>query len=355
MVARAFLIAVLSVPMAVVSPRESHAQRKLTVIDNSPFLDGPGDVAFVPGINEVVTMSFLSDELVSHRLHIDGRVEEVDRIPAGPEPRAVAFAFGGDLAIIANSIANELGVFEVGDDGHLREINRVSSGGLNPYDVAVGYNDIVVVANRDSDEIRTFRANRRGGMMPIDSEPTGIDPHVVAVSSHGFVGVANQTDRSISLFELKRRGRLKPGPTIPLGDHTPRTLAWQGRNLFVALDAPSGEDVIKWFRLGNRIVDVRDYGDTPVGAFVTDLEPNADGFFAVTVNRNDLADPTDDANEVRAYRMERNRLVLDAAVQTPGALSFKQITARRIPRGRYRVLTTEFQGNWLRSLLYETR
>jgi len=116
MVERAFLIAALSVSMVLLSPGSSQAQTStLTVLDNSPFPGGPGDVDFVPGQNEIITMSFTTGEIFVHRLNPDGTVTAVGRIPAGPEPRAVAFAHGGELAVIANSIANELGVFEVGD------------------------------------------------------------------------------------------------------------------------------------------------------------------------------------------------------------------------------------------------
>ena len=363
MAARARLCVVLFILFGLLSPVSSQAQTTtLTVVDNESLPGGPGDVDFVPGQNDIVTMSFTTGEAVISRLNPDGTITVVGRIPAGPEPRAVAFAHGGELAVIANSIANELGVFEVGDDGMLREINRVPSGGLNPYDVAVGFNDIVVVANRDSDQINTFHINRRGRLTPLAVAVTGLDPHVVSVSSRGFVGVANQTDRSVSLFELSRRGELIPlGPPIamsiggsnPPANMTPRTLSWQGRRLYVALDAPPGQDdVIRTLRV-RRNGRVLQAGDVAAGAFLTDLEANEDGVFAVTVNRNNPADPNDDRDEVRFYRRERTGLTLDAAVQTPGVPpSFKQIAARPGRRGIFRLLTTEFQGGWLRSLLY---
>jgi 6-phosphogluconolactonase (cycloisomerase 2 family) len=355
MAARALVVAVFSLLIGLFSPASSEAQRTLTVIDNSPFPEGPGDVDFVPGTNDVVTMSFNSGEAVIHRVGRDGTLREVGRSPVGPEPRAMAFAHGGELAVIANSIANELGVFEVGDDGLLREINRVPSGGLNPYDVAVAFDEVVVVANRDSNEIRTFRVNRRAEMIIVDSAPTGNFPHVVAVSRRdGLLAVANQTDRTVSLFELNRRGELTSTGTIPLDNMTPRTLVWQGRRLFVAVDAPSpSEDVIRAFYVDRR-GQIEQRGDTPAGAFLTDLEARSDTLFAVTVNRNNLADPTDDRDEVRAYSIDETELTLEAAVQTPGAPpSFKQITARRGRGGIFHVLTTEFQGGWLRSLIYD--
>jgi 6-phosphogluconolactonase (cycloisomerase 2 family) len=363
MVARARLCAVFFILFGLFSPVSSRAQSTLTVVDNEFLPGGPGDVDFVPGQNDVVTMSFTTGEMIISRQNPDGTIAVVGRIPAGPEPRAVAFAHRGELAVIANSIANELGVFEVGDDGMLREINRVPSGGLNPYDVAVGFDDIVVVANRDSDQINTFHINRRGRMTPLAQAAAGIDPHVVSVSSRGFVGVANQTDQSVSLFELNRRGELTPlGPPIamsitgsnPPASMTPRTLVWQGRRLYVALDAPfPAEDVIRTFWV-SRNGQVFQAGDTAAGFFLTDLEANADGVFAVTVNVNNRADPNDDRDEVRFYRREGTALTLDAAVQTPGVPpSFKQITARRGRRGIWHVLTTEFQGGWMRSLIYD--
>lgn len=364
MAVRALAVVVLSVSIGLFLPASSQAQTsRLVVIDNSPFPEGPGDVAFVPGENEVVSvtrngafvvsMAFNSGEAVTHRQGRDGSLTEVSRRPAGPEPRAIAFAHGGDLAVIANSIANELGVFEVGDDGRLREINRVPSGGLNPFDVAVGFDDIVVVANRDSDQINTFHISRRGGLRPLGVAVTGLDPHVVTFSSRGFVGVANQTDRSVSMYRMNRQGELTPQGTIPLDNMTPRTLAWQGRSLFVALDAPSpSEDVIRAFSV-RRNGQVLQRGDTPAGAFLTDIEVTPDMLFAVTVNRNNPADPNDDRDEVRAYGRDGTELTLEAAVQTPGVPpSFKQITAARGRRGNVHVLTTEFQGGWLRSLLW---
>ena len=372
MVARALLIAVLSVFIGLFSPASSHAQRTITVIDNSPFgADGPGDVAFVPGENEivsvrrngtfVVSMAFNTGEAVTHRLSRDGRLTEVSRTPAGPEPRAIAFARDGDYAVVVNSIVNQVVVMSITDDGQLTEVDRVPSGGLNPYDAAVGYNDVVVVANRDSHQINTFSIDRRGRLTPLDNEPTGLTPHVVVVA-RGHVAVANQTDRTVSLFELNRRGQLNSlGPPIamsitgsnPPANMTPRTLAWQGRNLYVALDAPAGQDdVVRSFRV-RRNGEVVQRGDTPAGAFLTDIEVTPRTLFAVTVNRNNLADPTDDRDEVRAYSIDRGELTLEAAVQTPGVPpSFKQITARRGRGGIFNVLTTEFQGGWLRWMIY---
>jgi 6-phosphogluconolactonase (cycloisomerase 2 family) len=359
MVSRALVIAILSVLMVALSPGLSQAQSTLTVVDSEPLPeDGPGDnVVFSVRRNRtfVVALAFNTGEAVTHRLERDGSIgEEVGRTYVGPEPRAIALAHGGELAVVANSIANELGVFEVGDDGLLREINRVPSGGLNPFDVAVAYNEIVVVTNHDSDQINTFHIERRGRLTALDNEPTGLEPHVVSVSRRGgMVAVSNRGERSVSIFELDRRGELTQFETIPV-DATPQASAWEGRNVFVAIDrAFPEEDVIRVFAV-RRNGEVVQGGDTAAGVFLTGLAARSDMLFAVTANRNDPANPTDDRNEIRAYRIEGNELVLDASVQTPGfPPSFKQVTARRGRGGIRHVLVTEFQAGWLRSLIYE--
>jgi hypothetical protein len=368
MVSRARIV-FLSVLIGLLSPVSSQAQTStLTVVDSEPLPDdGPGDnMVFSVRRNGtfVVSLAFNRGEVVTHRLERDGNIgEEVGRTYVGPEPRAIAMARNGDYAVVVNSIANEVAVMSVGDDGQFSEVSRAPSGGLNPYDVALAFENIVMVANRDSDQINTFHIDRRGRLTPLDNAPTGTFPHVVSVSRRdGLVAVANQTDRSVSLFELNRRGQLDSlGPPIamsitgsnPPANMTPRTLSWQGRMLFVALDAPPGQDdVIRTFSV-RRNGEFVQHGDTPAGAFLTDIEVKRDTLFAVTVNRNNLADPTDDRDEVRAYRREGTDLVLDAAAQTPGVPpSFKQISARRGRGGIWHVLVTEFQGGWLRSLIY---
>jgi hypothetical protein len=371
----------LALPLIVVllSPGFGIAQTStLTVVDNEPVDVAPGEPG--PGDNMVfsvrrnatyvVSLAFTTGqpgEIVTHRLSPSGDLSLVGRTPGGPEPRAIAMARDGDYAVVVNSIANEVVVMSVGDDGLLREVSRSPSGGLNPFDVAVGFDDIVVVANRDSDQINTFHLDRRGNLRPLAQAAAGIDPHVVAVSSRGFVAVANQTERSVSLFELNRRGEL-----IPLGEPiamsitgtdermVPRTLTWHRHNLFVALDAPGvNEDLIRAFHVA-RDGTVEQGGDTPCGVFLTDLEANEDGLFAVTVNRNIMPDGTDlpDTDEVRVYRIVDGDLVLDASVQTetprPPGPSFKQIATgpARWPNDRH-VIVSEFQSGWLRSLLYD--
>jgi hypothetical protein len=385
------LLLLLSLFVGLYSPGFSFATGTLTVLDNEPVDIAPGEPG--PGDNlvfsvrrnatYVVSLAFTTGqpgEIVTHRLRRNGGLEFVGRTPGGPEPRQIALARDGDYAVVANSIANEVAVMSVGDDGLLREVDRKSSGGLNPFDVDVAFNDIVVVANRDSDQINTFHLDRRGKLTPVDVAIAGVDPHVVSVSSNGIVGVpdptdrslsrtgvaawqpperlvavANLTDRSLSLFELNRRGELTPlGPAIPTDNMVPRALTWLRRNLFVALDAPApNEDLIRAFRV-RRDGTIEYRGDTPAGAFLTDIEANEDGLFAVTVNTNGPGG-ADDRDEVRVYRIEnRTDLTLDASVQTDNfPPSFKQISTfpAREPNDR-RVIVTEFQGGWLRSLIY---
>ncbi len=351
----------------------------LTVVDNEPVDIAPGEPG--PGDNMVfsvrrnatyvVALSFTTGqpgEIVSHRLNRDGALDFVGRTPAGREPRQIALARKGDYAVVVNSIDNKLSVFSVGNNGTFTQVgDPVDSGGDNPYDVAVGHNDIVVVANRDSDQINTFHLDRRGQLTSLQAAAAGIDPHVVSVSSRGFVAVANQTDRSVSWFKVNRRGELNSlGPDTPMtipgsdppANMTPRALAWWGMFLFVALDAPSpNEDIIRVFRL-NRDGTVEELGDTPAGAFLTDIEANEDGLFAVTANRNNPADPTDARDEVQVYRVNKDgSLTLDASVQTGNfPPNFKQVSTSpaRGPNDRH-VIVTEFQSGWLRSLIYDRR
>lgn len=351
----------------------------LSVVDNEPVDIAPGEPG--PGDNMVfsvqrnatyvVALSFTTGqpgEIVTHRLDKSGELEFVGRTQAGREPRQIAMARKGDYAVVVNSIDNELSVFSVGNNGTFTQVgDPVDSDGDNPYDVAVGYNDIVVVANRDSDQINTFHLDRRGQLTPLQAAAAGIDPHVVSVSSRGFVAVANQTDRSMSLFELTRRGELnRLGPDIPMtiegsdppANMTPRTLTWWRNILFVALDAPGlAEDLIRAFTV-SRQGQVTQGGDTPCGHFLTDIEANEDGVFAVTANRNNPTDPTDDRDEARVYRINKDgSLSQDASVQTDNfPPSFKQVSTSPVrgPNDRH-VIVSEFQSGWLRSLLYDRR
>jgi 6-phosphogluconolactonase (cycloisomerase 2 family) len=356
MTARALLIAVLSLFIGLFSPASSQAQSTLTIIDNSPF-PGAGDVEFNPvvpvsGGGRFMTMSFDSGEAVTYEVSRDGKFSEVERTPVGPEPRAFAYARGGSMAVIVNSVANEIASYRVEDDGGLTELDRVSSGGLNPYDVAVGYNDIVVVTNHGSDQLNTFHIDRRGRLTPLDVAIPGVDPHVVSVSSRGLVAVGNQTERSISLFELDRRGRMIPLGTQALDNMTPRTLKFLGRNLYVALDAPApNQDIIRRLRVQENGA-VEHVSDTPAGAFLTDFEVTPRTLYAVTVNVNGPGS-LDDADEVRAYRIERDELILDAAVQTPGAPpSFKQVAVGKRRGNRRPLIVSEYQGGWIRSVIH---
>jgi 6-phosphogluconolactonase (cycloisomerase 2 family) len=298
--------------------------------------------------------------VVSHRLQSDGQLELVGRTPAGREPRAIAMARNGDYAVVVNSIDNQVAAMSIGDDGLLREVSRISSGGLNPYDVAVAHEDVVVVANRDSNQINTFHIDRRGQLRPLSQASTGLAPHVVAVSRRGgWVAVCNQTDRTMQISAVNRNGIPVFAGVVSLDDMSPITASWQGRQVFVALDkAFPQEDVIRSYAVDRRGGVTQQGGDTNAGVFLNDLEANEDGLFAVTANRNDPDDPTDDRNEVRVYRIENGtNLVWDASVQTEGfPPSFQQVStgpARR-PNDRH-VIVSKFQSGELVSLLYDRR
>lgn len=351
MVGRILLIALFSLFVGLL-PAASLAQSTITVVDGEP-VDGPGDMVFAMQHNAVyvTSLAFDSGHAITHRVEPNQTLTPVGRTPVGSEPRAIAMARNGDYAVLVNSNVNQIAVMSIGDDGLLREVGRYPSGGLNPYDVAVGFNDIVVVTNRDSDQLTSFHIDRRGRLTPLDVAIPGVDPHVVSVSSRGFVAVANQTDRTISIYRMNRRGELRDGGTVMLDNMTPRTLTWRGSDLFVALDGPApAQDMIRRLRV-RRGGQVEYLSDTPAGAFLTDLEANEDGLFAVTVNTNGPGG-ADDANEVRSYRFEGNQLVQDAAVQTAGAPSFKQITARRLRNRAWQIVTSEYQGGWIRSFIY---
>jgi hypothetical protein len=341
----------------------------LTVADNEPVdiapgEPGPGDnlvFAVRRDVRYVVSLAFATGqpgEVVSHRLSDDGQLELVGRTPAGREPRAIAMARNGDYAVVVNSIDGEIAVMSIGDDGLLQEVSRSSSGGLNPYDVAVAHDDIVVVANRGSNQVNTFHIDRRGRLAPLSQASTGIAPHVVSVSRRdGMVAVCNQVERSVSIFEVDRRGELSQvGTSIPTDDMVPSTATWHGRRLFVALDrAFPEEDVIRSYTVDRR-GRVTQGSDTVAGVFLTDLEANRDGVFAVTANRNNPADPVDDRDEVRVYQIDGPGLVLDATVQTGGfPPSFKQVSTGRARRPNDRhVIVSEFQSGFLRSLIYDS-
>jgi hypothetical protein len=354
----------------------SLAQSTLTVVDNLqvdaiPIEDpGPGDnMVFAVRRNAryAVSLSFANGgdgEVVSYRLSDDGQLSPVEggRTPAGREPRAIALARDGDYAVVVNSMDDLLTVMAVGDDGILRPVSQSDSGGDNPYDVAVAFGDIVLVANRDSDELTTFHLDRRGQLVgPLARETTGAftTPHVVVVGARGHVAVCNQTERSLGLFDVDRRGNLVPLGTIALDDMTPRTASWNGDDLFVALDAPSGEDVIRSFTV--RRGQVIQGGDTPAGLFLTDIEANEDGLFAVTIAFDTSVSPPAAKDQVRVYRIDGRELTLDASVFTdtspqPPQPNFKQVSTGRARRPNDRhVIVSEFFGGYLRSLLYDRR
>jgi hypothetical protein len=333
-------------------------------VDIAPGEPGPGDNMVFAARRDarfVVSLAFTTGqpgEVVSHRLWDDGRLSFVGRTPAGREPRAIAVARDGDYAVVVNSIDDQQAVMAIGDDGLLREVHRAGSGGDNPYDVAVAFGHIVLVANRDSNTISTFAIDRRGQLTgPLATEPTGPTPHVVVVGARGHVAVCNQTGRSLSMYDVDPRGELAPLGTVLLDNMVPITATWHDYVLFVALDRPfPEEDVIRAFHV-SRNGAVRQAGDTPCGVFLTDLEANEDGLFAVTANRNNPDNVFDDRNEVRVHRIDGTTLTLDAARQTEGfPPSFKQVSTGPAQGWNDRhVIVSEFQSGWLRSLIYDRR
>jgi 6-phosphogluconolactonase (cycloisomerase 2 family) len=371
----AFLLWLLPLVVVLCAPGFGFAQSTLTVEDNLQVdpvpieAPGPGDnmvFAVRRDARYVVSLSFSNGgegHAVSYRLGDDGMLTPVPdgTTFAGNEPRAIALARGGDYAVLVNSMDDQLTVMSVGDDGILRPVSQSASGGDNPYDVAVAFGHIVLVANRDSNELSTFHLDRHGQLVgPLATEATGTTPHVVVVGARGHVAVCNQTERSLSLFNVDRRGELVFLSTIALDDMTPRTASWNGDDLFVALDAPSGEDVIRSFTVG-RSGEVTQGSDTPCGLFLTDLEANEDGLFAVTIGV-DRSGPTPAAkDEVRVYRIDGNNLSLDVStflptLPQPPQPNFKQVStgpARR-PNDRH-VIVSEFFGGYLRSLFYDRR
>jgi DNA-binding beta-propeller fold protein YncE len=354
MVVRALLVAFFSLASGLFSPATSQTPGGLTLADEVFVGGGPGDVVVADkrGVKYVVSMLFNTGQAVTHHLAPDGTLTEVGRTVVGPEPRAIALAHNGDFAIITNSSTNQLGVFAVGDDGLLQEVNRVLSGGLNPFDVAVARQDIVTVVNRDSGQLNTFHIDRRGEVTPLDVEMTGVAPHILSVSPRGFVAVGDQTEPFVRFYEVDRRGELTQISTIRL-DETPQASAWHGNRVFVVQDPPfPQEDRIRPYSVRGNGVVVQGEG-TSAGVFLTDIEANEDGLFAVTVNLNDPANPTDARDEVRFYSRDGAELTLEAAVQTGGfPPSFKQIATARGRGGNTHVVTTAFQSGRLRSFLW---
>jgi hypothetical protein len=357
MVGRALLIAVPSLFIGLFSPAFSHAQTgTLTVADSQPAGPGPGDLEAISVGRDgrLISSAFDSGEAVVYEMSQSGTPEELSRTPVGPEPRSVALAHNGGIAVIVNSVANEIASYRIERDGGLRELDRVSSGGVNPYDVGVAWGNIVLVANRDSDQINSFHVDRRGRLTAADVAIPGVDPHVVSVSrTDGMVAVSNQTERSVSIFEVDRRGRLDKVGTVSTGDMVPGELAWYGRDLFISGDrAFPGEDVIRRLRV-HRNGEIEHISDTPAGVFLTGLAVTPRMLFAVTVNVNGPGF-LDDADEVRAYRIEGDELIPDAAVQIPGPPSFKQVAvSRRFRQGNRIVTVNDYQDDMMHTLIYD--
>lgn len=372
----AFLLLLLPLFVMLFSPGFGFAEGTLIVKDNLqvdlvPIEDpGPGDnmvFAVRRDARYVVSLSFANGgpgEVVSYRLSNEGQLTPVPggRTPAGNEPRAIALARDGDYAVLVNSIDDQLTVMSVGNDGILRPVSTANSGGDNPYDVAVAFGHIVLVANRDSDELTSFHIDRRGRLVgPLATEDLAPDatPHVVVVGARGHVAVCNQTERSLSLFDVDGNGELNSLDTVALDGMVPRTASWNGDDLFVALDAPSGEDLIRSFTVSRR-GQVTQGSDTPGGLFLTDLEANEDGLFVTTIAIDPSVPPGPAAvkDQVRVYRIDGRNLTLDASTFTatfprPPQPNFKQISTgpARWPNDRH-VIVSEFFGGYLRSLIY---
>ena len=338
-------------------------------VDAIPIVDpGPGDNMVFAARRDarfVVSLSFANGgpgEVVSYRLGDDGQLSgPVSQTPGGNEPRAIAMARKGDYAVLVNSMDDKLTVMSVGDDGVLTKVSEAWSGGSNPYDVAVAFGHVVLVANRDSNDLSTFHLDRHGQLVgPLATETTGPTPHVVVVGARGHVAVCNQTGQSLSLFEVDRRGELAFLGTRTLDGMTPRTASWNGDDLFVALDAPSGEDVIRSFTVGRR-GQVTQGSDTPAGFFLTDIEANEDGLFAVTIALDTSVSPPVPKDQVRVYRIDGRELTLDASVFTatvpqPPQPNFKQVSTGKARKHNDRhVIVSEFFGGYLRSLMYDRK
>ena len=359
-----------------------HAIGALRLIQ-SRAIHGPGDTVCSLRrqqkhcyVNEFLTGG--PGQVHTLRVNPDGTFELTGSRPAGRENRAMALARNGDYAVLVNSIDDQVTTMAVGDDGILTPVGTTPSGGDNPFDVAVAFGHIVVVANRDSDSLVVFGMDRRGQLVQHDEAPTGVFPHVVIVGARGHIAVesttdtpgtaelvdevvvllavANQTGQSISLFRMNKKGVLTDLGDIPLGK-VPRALSWLDNRLFVALDEPgpplpgTPEDYIRSFEIGFDGT-VRQGPDTPAGYFLTDIEATKKGLFAVTVNLNG-ADP--DRDEVRVYKIDDLSLTLDAAIQPNGATpSFKKVATMKAERPEdMHVVVTEFQGGFVRSLLYD--
>lgn len=365
--------AVLALSSVLLAPAIGLASSTLTVVDNEPVdIDpgepGPGDnLVFSVRRNATYVMSLAfttgqPGEIVTHRMDHAGALEFVRRTPVGREPRQVALARKGDYAVVVNTLDDEVVAMRIGQDGVFTETDRAPSGGDAPYDVAVAFGDVVVVANRDSDQVCTLALRKNGTLDAGPCRPTGIDPHVVSVSRNGLVAVGNQTGRSVGFYKVNRKAELVDlGAPVAMSIHgstppasmTPRALSWRdAKTLFVALDGPE-DDLIRPFTVTKRGV-ITEGADVAAGAFLTDIEANADGLFAVTVNRNGALP---DKDEVRVYRAKKMVLTPDAAIQTEGASpSFKQVGTfpgrKAVDR---HVIVSEFQAGYLRALVYDHR
>ncbi|HUE83413.1 MAG TPA: beta-propeller fold lactonase family protein [Pyrinomonadaceae bacterium] len=345
------------------------AQGTLTKID-SEVVPSPGDnmvVAVRKSGTFVVTLSRDTDSAYTHRLESDSTLTPIGTSPTGDGPLAVALARKGEFAVVANSLSNDLSVMTIGPTGLLQEVNRVPSGGVAPSDVGVVFDDLIIVANRgaltgEGEGVTLFEIDRNGNVRPIgDLTPTGAqpplltggnDPHIVAVGWSGLVAVANSSSNDLTLFDVDRRGNMVLLPPIsrPVGG-SPKALAFSDNSLFVATrSAQFGavQDQIEVYHVARDGTLTLEF-TTDAGYFLTDIEANEDGLFAVT-----WSSPTTGALELRAYDTDRKGgLSLNASLQLPNVRSFQQVFTHpgRRPVDRH-VVVTQFQANAIHSVVW---
>ncbi len=124
-------------------------------------------------------------------------------------------------------------------------------------------------------------------------------------------------------------------------------------SLFVATrSAPGQEDVILAYEVlrdADGHMEFVPAGSTPAGALVTDIEVTRPNLFAVSVN------PATGRDQLLSFRRDGTQLTFEDKLETAGPPpSFKNLSSAPVPGPIDRVLfVTEFQGGWLRSVLYD--